>query len=74
MADHKIERKRRGRWLEVDMEDMREGDVFRFVDDEGAVLEVWGTDELTALGEPFKSVDEDGTEVWGIEVDEGEDE
>lgn len=68
----KIERLRHGRWLEVDMEDLHDRDVFRFVDDEGAPLELWGRKELTAFGEPYKSVLEDGTETFGIDVDDGE--
>lgn len=72
---YKIERKRYGRWLEVDMEDMFEGDVFRFVDDDGSILEVWGMEELEASGDPYMTVDEYGEETCGIKIvePEGED-
>lgn len=68
VTEYKIERERHGRWLEVDMEDMFDGDVFRFVDDDGVVLNVWGTEELEASGDPYLTVDEYGEEAWAIKV------
>ena len=67
MANMKVEVNRSGKWLAVQMFELREGELFRMFDPQ--TDEPWigeeGLTEWTVLGEPY--LNEDG--IWTVNVD-----